>query len=166
MCTDFTNINKACPKDCYPLAHIDRLVDSSAGYKVMAFGLRTVGATYLLMVNKVFSTQSSYNMEIYLEDMLINSQEAADDEANLLESFKNLRRGGASHAESEDPEGGRTPDGKDSSPAPVEAHPVEYKLRMSIEAQALADFMVKCTHEPVDRAPELINQVEATKERL
>ncbi|GAA0139568.1 hypothetical protein LIER_01086 [Lithospermum erythrorhizon] len=30
MYTDFTSINKACPKDCYPLPNIDRLVDSSA----------------------------------------------------------------------------------------------------------------------------------------
>ncbi|GAA0176582.1 hypothetical protein LIER_42098 [Lithospermum erythrorhizon] len=29
MCTDFTSINKACLKDCYPFPNIDRLVDSS-----------------------------------------------------------------------------------------------------------------------------------------
>ncbi|GAA0168612.1 hypothetical protein LIER_23288 [Lithospermum erythrorhizon] len=28
MCTDFTNINKACPKDFYSLSNIDRLVDA------------------------------------------------------------------------------------------------------------------------------------------
>nr|XP_027103133.1 uncharacterized protein LOC113724429 [Coffea arabica] len=27
MCVDFTNLNKACPKDCYPLPRIDQLVD-------------------------------------------------------------------------------------------------------------------------------------------
>ncbi|GAA0153646.1 hypothetical protein LIER_37711 [Lithospermum erythrorhizon] len=37
MCTDFTNINKACPKDRYPIPNIDRLVNSSAGYKVIDF---------------------------------------------------------------------------------------------------------------------------------
>ncbi|GAA0168663.1 hypothetical protein LIER_23330 [Lithospermum erythrorhizon] len=37
MCTDFTSINKACLKDCYPLPNIDRLVDSSVGYKVVDF---------------------------------------------------------------------------------------------------------------------------------
>ncbi|GAA0146942.1 hypothetical protein LIER_36420 [Lithospermum erythrorhizon] len=37
MCTDFTSINEACPKDFYPLPNIDRLVDSSAGYKVVDF---------------------------------------------------------------------------------------------------------------------------------
>ena len=29
MCVDFTNLNKACPKDSYPLSHIDQLVDST-----------------------------------------------------------------------------------------------------------------------------------------
>ncbi|GAA0148079.1 hypothetical protein LIER_07618 [Lithospermum erythrorhizon] len=37
MCSDFTSINKAFPKDCYALLNIDRLVDSSAGYKVVDF---------------------------------------------------------------------------------------------------------------------------------
>lgn len=27
MCTDFTNLNKACPIDSYPLSSIDELVD-------------------------------------------------------------------------------------------------------------------------------------------
>ncbi|KAL0427336.1 UNVERIFIED_CONTAM: Retrovirus-related Pol polyprotein from transposon gypsy [Sesamum latifolium] len=31
MCTDFTDLNKACPKDPYPLPRIDLLVDSTMG---------------------------------------------------------------------------------------------------------------------------------------
>jgi len=31
MCVDFTDLNKACPKDSYPLPSIDALVDSAAG---------------------------------------------------------------------------------------------------------------------------------------
>ncbi|KAL2240234.1 UNVERIFIED_CONTAM: Retrovirus-related Pol polyprotein from transposon [Sesamum indicum] len=31
MCTDYTDLNKACPKDPYPLPRIDLLVDSTAG---------------------------------------------------------------------------------------------------------------------------------------
>ena len=30
MCIDFTNLNKACPKDSYPLSQVDVLVDSTA----------------------------------------------------------------------------------------------------------------------------------------
>ncbi|GAA0184181.1 hypothetical protein LIER_31469 [Lithospermum erythrorhizon] len=128
LCTDFTSINKVCPKDCYPLPNIDRVVDSSAGYnvvdfldafrgyhhifmaeedvektmfvtecgiycwKVMAFGLKNAGATYKRIVNKVFSTQIGWNMEIYVDDILIKSREAADHEANFRESFNNLRK--------------------------------------------------------------------------
>ncbi|KAL0400151.1 UNVERIFIED_CONTAM: hypothetical protein Sradi_2358400 [Sesamum radiatum] len=33
MCTDFTNLNKAYPKDPYPFPRIDLLVDSTAGYE-------------------------------------------------------------------------------------------------------------------------------------
>ncbi|XP_050278165.1 uncharacterized protein LOC126719678 [Quercus robur] len=31
MCMDFTDLNKACPKDSYPLPRIDQSVDSTAG---------------------------------------------------------------------------------------------------------------------------------------
>lgn len=34
---DFTNLNKACPKDPYPLPQIDLLVDSVAGHKLLSF---------------------------------------------------------------------------------------------------------------------------------
>ena len=30
MCMDFTDLNKACPKDSYPLSRVDVLVDSTA----------------------------------------------------------------------------------------------------------------------------------------
>jgi hypothetical protein len=31
LCVDFTNLNKACPKDPYPLPRIDQIIDSTAG---------------------------------------------------------------------------------------------------------------------------------------
>ena len=37
MCVDFTDLNKACPKDSYPLPSIDALVDSASGYKMLSF---------------------------------------------------------------------------------------------------------------------------------
>jgi hypothetical protein len=36
MCTDFTDPNKCCPKDDFPLARIDQIVDSTAGCDIMA----------------------------------------------------------------------------------------------------------------------------------
>jgi len=37
MCTDYTDLNKVCPKDSYLLPSIDRLVDGAAGHKYMSF---------------------------------------------------------------------------------------------------------------------------------
>nr|AAP44597.1 putative polyprotein [Oryza sativa Japonica Group] len=36
-CVDFTDLNKACPKDDFPLPRIDQLVDSTAGCELMSF---------------------------------------------------------------------------------------------------------------------------------
>ena len=37
MCLDFRDLNKACPKDDFPLPHIDVLVDNTAGSALMSF---------------------------------------------------------------------------------------------------------------------------------
>jgi len=37
MCVDYTDLNKACPKDSYPLLTIDRLVDGAVGHHVLSF---------------------------------------------------------------------------------------------------------------------------------
>ena len=37
MCVDFTDLNKACPKDSYPLSRIDQLVDSTACHQLLSF---------------------------------------------------------------------------------------------------------------------------------
>ena len=34
---DFTDLNKACPNDSFPLPRIDQLVDSTAGHKLLTF---------------------------------------------------------------------------------------------------------------------------------
>ncbi|RDX66329.1 hypothetical protein CR513_54904, partial [Mucuna pruriens] len=37
MCINYTELNKACPKDLYPLPSIDRLVDNVAGFTFLSF---------------------------------------------------------------------------------------------------------------------------------
>ena len=37
MCVDFTDLNRACPKDSYPLPQIDTLVDSTARHELLSF---------------------------------------------------------------------------------------------------------------------------------
>ena len=111
MCVDFTDLNKACPKDSYPLPRIDQLVDSTARhkllsfidafsgynqirmdrvdrektsfvtsqglfcYEMMPFGLKNVRATYQRLVNHMFRPQIGRNVEVYVDDMLVKSQD-------------------------------------------------------------------------------------------
>jgi hypothetical protein len=35
MCTDFTDLNKCCPKDEFSFARIDQIIDSAAGCDIM-----------------------------------------------------------------------------------------------------------------------------------
>jgi len=37
MCTNYTNLNKFCLKDPFPLPDINKLVDSSSGYELFSF---------------------------------------------------------------------------------------------------------------------------------
>ena len=37
ICVDFTDFNRACPKDSYPLPQIDTLVDSTARHELLSF---------------------------------------------------------------------------------------------------------------------------------
>ena len=37
MCDDFTDLNKASPKDDFPLPRIDQLVDATSGCELMSF---------------------------------------------------------------------------------------------------------------------------------
>ena len=37
MCVDYTGLNKACPKDLFPLPRIDQIVDSTSGCETLYF---------------------------------------------------------------------------------------------------------------------------------
>ena len=37
LCIDFTDINRACPKDSFPLPRIDLIVDATAGHELLSF---------------------------------------------------------------------------------------------------------------------------------
>ena len=126
MCVDYTDLNKAYPKDSYPLPQIDLLVDSMAlhqllsfmdafsdynqikleesnqektsfitsqglfCYKVIPFRLKNVGATYQRLVNKMFVQQIGWNVEVYVDDMLVKSKKEDHHLNDLRETFKTL----------------------------------------------------------------------------
>ena len=104
-------MNKACPKDSYPLPKIDQLVDSISRfesmsfldaysgynqieiikgiycYKVMPFGLKNAEATYKRLVDIMFSKLIGKIVEAYIDDMVIKSRHALDHIKNTDEVF-------------------------------------------------------------------------------
>ena len=37
LCIDFTDVNRACPKNSFPLPRIDLIVDATAGHELLSF---------------------------------------------------------------------------------------------------------------------------------
>lgn len=37
VCINFTDLNRACPKDCYPLPQIEQLIDATSGHQLLSF---------------------------------------------------------------------------------------------------------------------------------
>ena len=52
MCVDFMDLNKACPKDNYPLPQIDTLVDSTARHELLSFMDTFLGYNQIKMNEK------------------------------------------------------------------------------------------------------------------
>ena len=49
---DFTDLNRACPKDSFPFPKIDQLVNSIAGHELLTFMDTFPGYNQILMVRK------------------------------------------------------------------------------------------------------------------
>ena len=126
MCVDFTDLNKVCPKDSYPLPQIDVLVDLTARhqllifmdafsgynpikldkadqektsfvtsqgifyYKVMPFSLKNAGTMYQRLMNKMFAHQIWRNVQVYVNNMLVKSQQEGDHLDDLKKTFNTL----------------------------------------------------------------------------
>jgi len=59
MCIDFTNLNKACPKDEYPLPRIDTLVDAAAGSEMLSM-LDCFSGYHQIFMNKGDEEKTSF----------------------------------------------------------------------------------------------------------
>nr|GEW85586.1 reverse transcriptase domain-containing protein [Tanacetum cinerariifolium] len=128
MCVDFTNLNKACPQDCYPLLEIDWKIESLCGYPFkcfldaykgyyqiqlaeadeektafhtgqrvycytkMPFGLKNAGATYQRLLDKAFEGQVGWNIEVYVDDLVVKSYTKAEMMRDIEETFRTLRK--------------------------------------------------------------------------
>lgn len=60
-------------------------------YNVMSFGLKNAGATYQRLVNRIFAKRISSTMEVYVDNMLVNSQTANQHLHNLSLMFGMLK---------------------------------------------------------------------------
>ena len=61
-------------------------------YKVIPFGLKNAGATYQRLVNHMFHPQIGRNVEVYVDDMLVKSQDEEIHLDDLQETFDTLRQ--------------------------------------------------------------------------
>nr|GEY67542.1 reverse transcriptase domain-containing protein [Tanacetum cinerariifolium] len=103
MGVDFTDINKACLKDYYPLPEINRTMESLSGFQLkyvldaykgyhqlqMAEGDK--GETYQRLVDKVFNDQIGRNLKGYNDDMVIKSASEEDMLMDIQETFDRIR---------------------------------------------------------------------------
>jgi len=116
MCVDFTDLNKACPKDSYPLSSIYALVDSASGCKMLSFldafsgynqikmhprdECKTTFLTetccycYKVMPFGLKNAGATYQrlMNRILAPMLVTSQERGRHTANLEELFATIAK--------------------------------------------------------------------------
>ncbi|RDX85213.1 Retrovirus-related Pol polyprotein from transposon 17.6, partial [Mucuna pruriens] len=111
ICTNYTDLNKACPKDPYPLPSIDRLVDGASGstllnetktafitnvgaycYKVMPFGLKNAGVTYQHLMDWIFEGLIGDNIDVYIDDMVVKSATTVDHFKAMGRVFQVLRK--------------------------------------------------------------------------
>lgn len=58
----------------------------------MTFGLINGNATYQMMMNKKFSSQLVRNMEVYVNDIIINSKQTKSHIDDLEDYFHNFRK--------------------------------------------------------------------------
>lgn len=61
-------------------------------YVVMPFGLKNAGATYQRMMTRMFRDKIGSTVEVYIDDMVVKSQEDQRHMDNLLEVFEILRQ--------------------------------------------------------------------------
>src|SRR5438270_11901716 len=52
MCVDFTDLNKACPKDSFPLPRIDYLVDNVSEHQLLSFMYAFSGYNQIMMAEE------------------------------------------------------------------------------------------------------------------
>lgn len=61
-------------------------------YRVVPFGLKNAGATYQRMMNKVFNAQIGRMLEVYMDDVIVKTNEDNDHVSDLEEVSEEVRK--------------------------------------------------------------------------
>ncbi|GKV48997.1 hypothetical protein SLEP1_g55771 [Rubroshorea leprosula] len=93
MCIDYTNLNDAYPKDCYPMSSIDKLVEAASGNERLSL-LDTYSGYHQVHMAPEDEVKTSFcaGDEIYCYVMMPFSLKAKDHLINLTETFDNLKK--------------------------------------------------------------------------
>ncbi|XP_039685658.1 uncharacterized protein [Medicago truncatula] len=93
-CVDYRDLNKASPKDDFPLPHIDVLVDSTAKSKVFSFMDGFSGYNQIKMrgMTTLFHDMIHKEIEVYVDDMIVKSITEEDHVKYLQKMFQRLRK--------------------------------------------------------------------------
>ncbi|XP_057452766.1 uncharacterized protein LOC130744612 [Lotus japonicus] len=89
MCTDYTDLNKNCPKDPYPLPNIDKLVDGASGHALLSLMDAYSGYNQIRMHSE---DNPRRNMDVYVDDMVVKTLAGGAHETDLAEAFGELRK--------------------------------------------------------------------------
>ncbi|XP_022897539.1 uncharacterized protein LOC111411217 [Olea europaea var. sylvestris] len=98
VCVDFTNLNKACLKDSFPLPRIDQLVNSTAGHELLSFMDVYSGYNQIPMfrpneeATSFITDRGLKIMEVYVDDMLVKNLQVNEHVSHLDQTFQILRK--------------------------------------------------------------------------
>ncbi|KAE8715750.1 C2H2 and C2HC zinc fingers superfamily protein [Hibiscus syriacus] len=101
MCVDYRDLNRANPKDNFPLPHIDTLVDNTDGtsyfrlmdgFQVMSFGLKNAGITYQRAMVTLFHEMMHKEIKVYVDDMIVKARTEEEHIKNLRKLFQRLNK--------------------------------------------------------------------------
>ncbi|XP_069152915.1 uncharacterized protein [Solanum lycopersicum] len=103
ICVDYRDLNKSFV-DCYAGYHQILMDEEDAEkmafitpwgvyhYRVMPFGLKNAGATYMRAMTTIFHDMIHKEIEVYVDDVIIKSRKSSDHLTHLRKFFERLRR--------------------------------------------------------------------------
>ncbi|XP_040369443.1 uncharacterized protein LOC121051299 [Rosa chinensis] len=100
VCVDYRDLNLATPKDVYPMPVADMLVDAVAGHELLSFMDGTAGYHQIPVAEedrhktafRCPGFAGVFEYVIYIDDVVVKSQQKRDHIADLRKVFERMRR--------------------------------------------------------------------------